>query len=86
MIKIVLISLLVIYFLIYLLLAAKTGKPFKTMFLYSFLGVLGMTLVNVFSYLSGVYIPINGYSVGFSAALGLPGTVTLLIVRLIFLN
>lgn len=85
MLKTVFICLIVVYFLIYLLFAAKTGKPFKTIFLYSFLGVLGMVLVNLFSSFSGVYIPVNGYSAGFCASMGLPGTVALLIIKLIFL-
>lgn len=85
MFKIIFIVVSVIYGFLYLIFAAKTKKPFKTIFFYAFLGLLGLILTNLTSTFSGVHIPVNAYSLGCSAALGLPGTIGLLILRIIFI-
>lgn len=85
MFKIIFIVLSVIYGFLYLIFAAKTKKPFKTIFFYAFLGLLGLILTNLTSTFSGVHIPVNAYSLGCSAALSLPGTIGLLILRIIFI-
>ena len=85
MLKIILICVGLIYGFLYFIFAAVTKKPFKTIFLYAFLGVAGIILVNLTSKFSGVYIPINAYTLGSSAALGIPGTMSLLLLRIIFM-
>lgn len=85
MLKIIFICLLVIYGFLYFIFAVGTNKPFKTIVLYAFLGVLGLAAVNLTSNFSGVYIPVNAYTLGSSAALGLPGTISLLLLRMIFI-
>lgn len=85
MFKIIFILISIIYGFLYLIFAAKTKKPFKTIFFYAFLGLLGLAATNLTSKFSGVYIPINAYSIGCSAALGLPGTISLLMLRIIFI-
>lgn len=85
MLKTIFICLCVIYGFLYLLFAVATNKPFKTIFFFAFLGVLGVVVVNLTAKYSGVYIPINSYSLGTSAALGLPGTIGLLVLRIIFI-
>ncbi len=85
MIKICLIVFSVIYCFVYIILAAKTKKPLRTIFVYSALGILGITAVNLTTVFTGIYIPVNKISVGISLALGLPGTVGLLISKMIFL-
>ena len=84
MFKIIFICTCVIYGFLYFIFAAGTKKPFKTIFLYAFLGILGFVAVNLTTKFSGVYIPINAYTLGTSAALGLPGTISLLILKVIF--
>ncbi len=86
MLKTVFICLLVIYGFIYLILAVGTKKPFKTIVLYAFMGVATLTMINLTSKFSGVYIPVNAYTLGSSAALGLPGTIGLLFLRIIFMG
>ena len=85
MIKTVFIYLCVIYGFLYFIFAIGTKKPFKTIFFYAFLGVLGVIVVNLTAKYSGVYIPVNAYTLGSSAALGLPGTITLLVLKTIFI-
>ncbi len=84
--KIVFIVAVTLYCFIYLIISAKTNKPFKTIIFFAFMGLLGMVIVNLTSAFSGIYIPVNGYTVGVSSALGLPGTVGLLLIRLVFLQ
>ena len=84
MFNIIFISFSILYGLIYFVLAAKTKKPFKTILFYAFMGVASLILVNLTSSLSGIYLPINQYTLGSTAALGLPATVTLLILKIIF--
>jgi len=85
MLKIIFICACLIYGFLYFIFAAETKKPFKTIFFYAFLGLLGLVAVNLTAKFSGVYIPINAYTLSSSAALGLPGTVSLLILRIIFM-
>ena len=85
MIKIIFICLCLIYVFLYFIFAAGTKKPFKTIFFYAFLGLFGIAAVNITTHFSGVHIPINAYTLGTSAILGLPGTISLLILRIIFL-
>ena len=85
MFKIVFIICAFVYGFIYLILAAKTGKPFKTMFLFALAGIMGLFIVNLTSKYSGIYLPLNYVTVGSSSAFGLVGTVGLLLVRMIFM-
>ncbi len=73
----------VIYFLLYFLLAARTLKPLKTIFSFAVIGLIGMIAINLTAKFTGVYIPVNYYSVGSCCALGLPGTIGLLILKMI---
>lgn len=85
MIKVVFICLCFVYGFIYFIFAVATKKPFKTIFFYAFLGVAAFALIDLTSKFSGVYIPVNYYTVGSSAALGLPGVICLLLLRIIFI-
>lgn len=84
MLKIILISASVIYAFIYLLLAVRTKKPFKTIFMYALAGILALFAVNFTSKYSGIYLPINQYTISSSTVFGLPGTVFLLLLRFVF--
>ncbi len=84
MVKIVVICLAVIYGFVYLVLASKTGRPIRTILIFGALGLIAMTVLNLTSRYSGVNIPVNGYTIGINAALGLPGTIGLLFLRLLF--
>lgn len=86
MLQIVFIVLAVIYGFVYLILAAKTGRPFKTVLLFAAAGIVGLLAVNLMAKYSGVSVPVNAFTVSAGAALGLPGTVGLLLLRMIFLS
>ncbi|MBE6761854.1 MAG: hypothetical protein E7551_06165 [Ruminococcaceae bacterium] len=85
MLKIIFICLCVVYGFLYFIFAVGTNKPFKTIIFYAFIGLAGLTLVNLTSKLSNVFIPINAYTLSISALLGLPGTISLLLLQMIFI-
>lgn len=83
MFKIIFICICVIYGFLYFIFAAGTNKPFKTIIFHAFLGVGAIAIINLTSKFSGVYIPINPYTLTSSATLGLPGTISLLLIKII---
>ena len=85
MLKIIFICLCIIYGFLYFIFAVGTNKPFKTIIFYAFLGLIGLTIVNLTSKFSGVYISVNPYTLSISAILGIPGTISLLLLQMIFM-
>ena len=85
MLKIIFICLCVIYGFLYFIFAIGTNKPIKTIFFFAFWGIAGLTVVNFTFKFSGVYIPVNAYTLSTSAVLGLPGTLSLLLLKMIFM-
>ena len=81
--KTVLWSLGGVYLLILLIVAFKTAKPLKTVLIGVALGVAALAAVDLTSRFTGVYIPINPRTVGGSAAFGIPGVITFLIMKTI---
>ena len=60
--------------------AAKKKKPFLRAFLSILLGIGSLTLVDVLSGLTGVYVPITRLSLLVSALGGVPGTTILVLL------
>ena len=83
-IKIVAICALVIYAIALLVFAVKTKKTIKTLFFSALIGIVTMTLLNLTSKYTGVYIAVNPWTVGSAATFGIPGVVALVTVRLFF--
>ncbi|MBE6766174.1 MAG: transcriptional regulator [Ruminococcaceae bacterium] len=79
--KIILLVAAIIYFLVYIIFAICGKKPIRTILLFSFFGIISLTAVNLTSSLTGVYIPLNPWSLSVSAAGGIPATVALLLMR-----
>lgn len=83
-IKIFSIILMCLYFILLLVFAKKSGAFMRTLLLSALSGVVAMAVINVFSKFTGVTLPVNPYTVLSSAALGLPGVLGLLTLRLFF--
>ena len=83
--KILLIIFYALYLILLLIFCKKAGRFYFTFILNALLGVVLLTLINLTSRFSGLYIPVNEYSLLASATLGIPGTAALLIINLIFL-
>ncbi|MBE6749753.1 MAG: hypothetical protein E7560_01140 [Ruminococcaceae bacterium] len=63
-----------------------SGKPIKTLFFNSFLGVFVLLMINLTSKFSGIYIPYNYFSVIGASVFGIPGVCLLLIFQILFSN
>ncbi len=74
-----------IYFIAYTVLAAKTGAFKKTVAISVGSGLFALAAVGLAAPLTGVWIPFNWWTVGSSAAVGLPGVVALVLSKLIFI-
>lgn len=67
------------------IIAAKTKKPFSTVFSGAVSGLGALAVVDILSKFTGVFIPLNVWTVSSSAALGIPGVISLLLVdKMIF--
>ncbi len=76
---------LAITILLMLIFALKSHRFFKTLFFNALFGILSLTIINLTSRFSGVYIPVNYYSAATGGVLGLPGIFGLLIANFIFI-
>lgn len=82
-IEIVLLCVSVLYLLVYIIFAICTGKPIKNIFYNAVIGWILLAILNLLSFLTGIHIPINPYSVAVSGGMGAAGVVLLLILRII---
>lgn len=64
--------------------AFRGKRPFRTMFVTAFLGLLTFAAVCISGIFTGVTLPVNPWTVGCSALGGIPGVATLLVLKLIF--
>jgi hypothetical protein len=82
--KIVCISLFVIYLIAIIVLAMREKRPVVTLLVFAGIGIGLLLVINLTSKFTGVYLPINSYTVGASAAGGAAGIIALLLLRVIF--
>ncbi len=64
--------------------AFRGKRPFRTMLITAFLGLLALAAVCISGIFTGVTLPVNPWTVGCSALGGIPGVATLLVLKLIF--
>ncbi len=81
--KIILLIIMVIYILVYIMLILCGLKPIRTLALFSLLGVLSLTAVNLTTKITGVGVPLNPWTLSISAAGGIPATIALLLMQTI---
>ena len=74
-----------IYLFLYLILAAKTNKFKKTIFGTTVIGVALLVAVHISGCYLGFMVPLNLYTVSFSALTGLPGVVLISVLPFIFI-
>lgn len=84
-VKYIIISVLAITALIILFFAIKSRKFIRTLLLNAFLGIIAIIVINLTKKFSGVYIPVNYWTLGIGGALGLPGVVGILLSNFIFM-
>lgn len=83
--KISFIVLFVIYFILMFVFALLEKKPISTIVKFMVLGVSVLVLINVASPLTKISLPVNLYTVLGSACMGVPGVITLLLLKIIFI-
>ena len=80
-IKIVFIVTSVIYLVLFVAFCILTKKPFKTILFNAVVGLFAFVIIDLTSIFTGVWIPINDYTVAVSILGGFPGTLLLVIAR-----
>lgn len=68
-----------VFTLILLFLHIKSRRPVRSVAINALIGILAIAAVNLTAQFSGVHIPINVYTVPFSAVFGLPAVCTIII-------
>lgn len=76
---VLLISLLFISYFLY-----KTGRPLKNAFYLLAISFITLAIINLTAPFSGVYVPVNPYSVTTAAVYGLPGIAGIIFLCTIF--
>ena len=78
-------GILAVFFIVKLIFCLKGEKMLLRLLLHSALGFAVFILINLTSKWSGVYIPLNEWSFGFTAALGIPAVCGQLILQIFFI-
>lgn len=82
--KYVFLAAVVIAFLVKLCFAAKGGRPILRLLLHAALGFAVLLMINLTTFVSGVHIPLNGWSAGATALFGAPGVCGQLLLQILF--
>ena len=78
-----LIVVLSVFTLCVLFFAIESHKFFKTFLFNTFLGISVLAIIDLTAKFTGMYIPLNWYSVGGSAVFGIPAVILFLIMQII---
>lgn len=81
LIRIIFIAISVMYLILLVLFSILTRKPFKTLIYNASIGLFAFIMIDLTAFLTGVWIPINDYTVVISLLGGVPGVVLLIIAR-----
>ena len=70
---------------IIMLMSFYSGKALKRLFLNGLFGFFALLIVNSTSSFTGVYIPINWYSIALTGVFSVPAVIGFLILNIIFI-
>ena len=70
---------------IILLMSFYSGKAIKRLFLNGLFGFFALLTINLTSKFTGVYIPINWYSIALTGVFSVPAVIGFLILNIIFI-
>lgn len=79
----ILCSLVALLFAIKLFFALRGGKALLRLLLHAVLGIAALAAINLSGILIGVHIPVNFWSVGASAAFGIPAVCGQLLLQML---
>ena len=77
---------IIIGFTAVLFVTLRSGHFIKNAFHSALTGILSMLSVNVIGLLTGVTIAVNWYTLLFTAIMGIPGTITFVLLNCCFLS
>lgn len=83
--KYILLFFIILFELVILYFAIKSGKFLKAILINSLIGILTIIFINISSKYIGVVIPINIFTVLSGAFYGLPGVCTILVSQVLLL-
>ena len=67
---------------IILLIAFLSKKFIKTLFLNAIMGILSVILISITGKFTGIYLPINQWTIGFSGVFGVMATIGMIVFNL----
>lgn len=73
-----------LFILIPLFAMLKKGKFFKNLFISAFQGGASLLAIKALGLLTGVVLPLNGFTLTAAAILGIPSCIAMLMLKLIF--
>ncbi|MBQ7288368.1 MAG: pro-sigmaK processing inhibitor BofA family protein [Clostridia bacterium] len=82
--KWVLVTVGVLFVLLFLIFARKTKSAFKTILLFACSGVSILFLLFFLKPYIGLQLSVNPFTVGISAALGIPGVIGIIVAPMLF--
>lgn len=79
-------SIVLIFFaLVIFIFALKSHKFFKTLFLNAFIGLSVLAIIDLTGKYTGIFLPINWYSVCGASVFGIPAVCGFLVLQIIFI-
>lgn len=83
-IKIVLFALVIIYFLLFMIFALLTGKPFKAFVINALSGSLLLVILSLLGKYLKINLAVNIYTLAVSAIWGMAGVIMQLLINILF--
>ena len=83
--KWIIVFLVIIFSVLLFYFSLKSKKFFSTVLVNALSGIFAIIIINLTEKYIGCHIPINPYTVSFSALFGIPAVVVLLIINLLFI-
>ena len=75
----------IVYLIVYAVFAAKNGDFKKTIFRTALIGIVLLFCLHITGRYFGFMIPLNLYTISFSALTGLPGVVLVSLINFLFI-
>ena len=85
LLKIILPIIILVFYMTILLFAFKSKRFFFTVFLNGIIGLLLFAILDFIAIFTGVFLPINKYTVFGCATFGIPAVILFIILQIIFL-
>lgn len=76
---------LILSVLIILVFLSKTKKPLKNAVLSILISFVLLAIINNLTFVTGIYVPVNWYTVIAAGVYGIPGIIGIIIMQTIFL-